>query len=257
MYLYKICFIFKSIFKRLSKEDEHLEIVGSYRRGAPTSGDIDVIITGNSPAVYKNFIDELIKQGIIINVLSRGLSKTLVIAKLPGYSVARRVDFLYSPPEEFAFAILYFTGSKAFNTVMRQHALNLGYTFNEHGIYKLVNKKKGPLVQQQFPTEKSIFDFLGLQYIEPTMRRDARDIIPISNVGNNEPTTIELVEEDESEEEEIIVPAKKAKATIELVEEDVASALSPVSQGAHHLVRCHLDNAKREQIFISDVSAAL
>ncbi|MEN9735650.1 MAG: hypothetical protein RL129_360 [Actinomycetota bacterium] len=33
--------------------------------------------------------------------------------------------------------------------------------------------------------------------------------------------------------------------------------LIPVSPGANHLVRCHLDAAKRQQIFTSDVSAAL
>ena len=35
-------------------------------------------------------------------------------------SPARRVDFLYAPPDEYAFAILYFTGSKTFNTLMRK-----------------------------------------------------------------------------------------------------------------------------------------
>lgn len=184
------------------------EIVGSYRRGAQTSGDIDVIVTAEQPVVFRTFVQKLLTEKIITEVLASGPSKCLVIAKIPSSDSYRRVDFLYTPPNEFAFAILYFTGSKIFNTVMRQHALNLGYTFNEHGIYKLVNKKKGPLVQQQFPTEKSIFDFLGLQYIEPTMRRDARDVIPTSNVSK------QLIEE-EDEDEEIIVPVKKAKKLVE------------------------------------------
>lgn len=190
------------------------EIVGSYRRGAQTSGDIDVIVTAEQPVVFRTFVQKLLTEKIIVEVLASGPSKCLVIAKIPSSDSYRRVDFLYTPPNEFAFAILYFTGSKIFNTVMRQHALNLGYTFNEHGIYKLVNKKKGPLVQQQFPTEKSIFDFLGLQYIEPTMRRDARDVIPTSNVGKQ--NTKQLIEEEDNpEEEEFIVPVKKAKKLVE------------------------------------------
>jgi hypothetical protein len=44
---------------------------------------------------------------------------------------------------------------------MRQYALNKGYTFNEHGIYVLVDKVKGEKVEQLFVDEKSIFDFLG------------------------------------------------------------------------------------------------
>jgi DNA polymerase beta len=148
-----------------NKEDAKFEIVGSYRRGAESSGDIDVIITGKTGEIYKKFIDELIKSGIILHVLSRGPSKTLVIAKLPGNDrIARRIDFLYTLPDEYPFAILYFTGSKIFNTVMRQEGLNKGYTFNEHGIYKMENKKKGAKVNKEFTSEKDIFDFLGLQY---------------------------------------------------------------------------------------------
>ena len=105
----------------------------------------------------------------MVEILSRGKSKCLAICKLPN-GTARRVDFLYSSPEEFAFAILYFTGSKLFNTVQRQTALNLGYTLNEHGICYMVNGKRGKKVNQSFPTEKSIFDFLHMEYIEPCDR---------------------------------------------------------------------------------------
>jgi NAD-dependent DNA ligase len=171
--------ILKTNFENVSKNnpDDKLEIVGSFRRGAESSGDIDVIITGKTGEIYKKFIDELLKSGIILHVLSRGPSKTLVIAKLPGSNkIARRVDFLYTPPDEFPFAILYFTGSKIFNTVMRQEGLNKGYTFNEHGIYKLENKKKGEKINKEFKTEKDIFDFLGLQYKTPLERKDGRAV---------------------------------------------------------------------------------
>ena len=116
-------------------------------------------------------IDNLIKNKIILHILSSGPSKTLVIARLPNSSIARRLDFLYAPINEFPFAILYFTGSKAFNTIMRQSALDQGYTFNEHGIYHLTaDKKKGEQVAQLFPNEKAIFDFLKLAYKTPLER---------------------------------------------------------------------------------------
>ena len=206
--------IFKENFVKASKGsiDAKFEIVGSYRRGALESGDIDVIITSKSGVVYKNFVDELLKSGIILEVLSRGPSKTLVIAKLPGLTegkdrVARRIDFLYAPPDEFAFAILYFTGSKVFNTVMRQYGLDKGYTFNEHGIYKLENKKKGPKVEREFNTEKDIFDFLGLQFKTATERKDGRAVVPyIGVVKIVEPVTKPMKAEEVFEE---IVPVKK------------------------------------------------
>jgi DNA ligase (NAD+) len=175
--------LFKKIFEKMSQDkDDKIEIVGSYRRGAKTSGDIDLIITSKTGHIYTTFIDELVNNNIIIEVLSTGPSKTLVITKLPGMNVARRVDFLYAPPDEFAFAILYFTGSKIFNTVMRQHALNKGYTFNEHGIYKFDNKIKGEKVEKHFGCEKDIFDFLGLQFKTPIERIDGRNIIPFIDV---------------------------------------------------------------------------
>lgn len=155
------------------------EIVGSYRRGAETSGDIDIIV--GSQEGYTKLIDELIAKRVIKEVLSRGPSKTLVIAQLSNDAVARRLDFLYSPPNEYAFATLYFTGSKTFNTVMRQHALNLGYTFNEHGIYRLDNDgKKGALVTEvAFAVEQDIFDFLGLEYKSPQERTNCLAVVPI------------------------------------------------------------------------------
>jgi DNA polymerase/3'-5' exonuclease PolX len=97
--------IFEKDFQKVSQRDtdseSHMEIVGSYRRGAASSGDIDVIITSKSPTVFVDFIDELIKENIILNVLSRGPTKCLVVAMLPLSNVARRVDFLYTTPEEF------------------------------------------------------------------------------------------------------------------------------------------------------------
>jgi NAD-dependent DNA ligase len=177
--------IAKSVAKGVTKSDT-FEIVGSYRRGAQNSGDIDVIITGETGLLYKDLIDELIKRKIILHVLSRGPVKTLVIAKLPNKTVARRIDFLYTPPNEYAFALLYFTGSKIFNTVMRQKALDQGYTLNEHGISHLTaDKKKGDLVAEPFPNEKAIFDFLGMPYRTPLERGSS----PYMDVGATLPTS--------------------------------------------------------------------
>merc|ERR1712093_647789 len=142
------------------------EIVGSYRRGAANSGDI----------------------GIILEILTKGKTKSMAIGKLPGQT-PRRVDFMYASPAEYAFAILYFTGSKAFNVVMRQRALDLGYSMNEHGLYKMAGKKKGARLDILFPTERAVFEFLGLEYKKPTERVDGRAIVlkstdePTAEVG--------------------------------------------------------------------------
>lgn len=198
--------IFESDFKKVTTSDSKFEIVGSYRRGAQNSGDIDVIITSDSPKVFINFIDELIKKKIIVEILSRGSTKCLVMAKIPSSDSVRRVDFLYTGLEEFPFAILYFTGSKIFNTVMRHIALEKGYTMNEHGINKMEGKKKGDKVSHRFKTEEDIFDFLGLEYKAPTERTDGRAVI-VKSVAP--PQSGKLLVEESSSEEYVLSPAAK------------------------------------------------
>jgi len=156
------------------------EIVGSYRRGALSSGDIDVIFTSADETLFNQFLDSLIQNGVIKEVLSRGKSKCLVIACLPSHKgrrqgfVHRRVDFLYTTPAEFPFAVLYFTGSKGFNVVMRNHALSRGYSMNEHG---MTVKATGQPVGHSFLREVDIFDFLGLEYKLPEDRIDGRSVV--------------------------------------------------------------------------------
>ena len=162
------------------------EIVGSYRRGAQDSGDIDVIVTTKFTQIFILWIDMLIKNKVILEVLSRGPSKCLVMAKIPGASAVRRVDFLYSPPDEYAFSILYFTGSKEFNTVMRGRALQYGLTLNEHGFHHMVagekgRKVKGPKLNKEFKDEKAIFDHLEMLWKEPNERKDGSCVVGLEN----------------------------------------------------------------------------
>ena len=166
------------IFETVKNPGSTLQILGSYRRGAKDSGDIDICISDpdNDPVVFTNFIDRLIKKNILIEVLSRGKTKSLGVSRLPR-KPARRIDFMFTPNSELPFALLYFTGSKAFNTVMRKRALDLGYSMNEHGFHKMVNKKKADKLQRQFSSEEDVFNFLGMVYKGPTERIDGNSVI--------------------------------------------------------------------------------
>ena len=174
------------IFAEVSPPESSFSIVGSYRRQAKTSGDIDIIVSNaaNDRAAFEAFIDGLIAQKIIIEVLSRGKTKSLTVTKLPN-KPARRVDFLYAPPDEYPFAILYFTGSKNFNTAQRHRALTLGYSLNEHGLYHMASGKKTTKVDHTFQSEDDIFKYMGMEYVEPDKRIDSRSITmrkPTTNV---------------------------------------------------------------------------
>lgn len=209
--------------------DLTLQIVGSYRRGLESSGDIDVILTSENPGHFSTYIDNLLKKNIILEVLSRGPSKCLVITKLPDEEFARRVDFLYTPPREFPFSILYFTGSKGFNTTMREYVLGMKYTLNEHGLSHMVGRTKGALIDHDFPDEKSIFDFLNLEYKKPEERTDGKavvvktgstmsaPVVPVVSEAVEVPQNIQIAVEEPPTEEvveaNVLVPEKKRRIT--------------------------------------------
>lgn len=46
----------------------------------------------------------------------------------------RRIDIRIIPHDQYYCALLYFTGSDAFNRDMRSHALEKGFTLNEYSI---------------------------------------------------------------------------------------------------------------------------
>lgn len=182
--------IFRKEFNKIKGTSGKFEIVGSYRRGAKTSGDIDLIISndGKDKTLFHHFIDVLIAKGIIIAVLTKGKVKSMVVSQLPG-KPARRVDFMYAPRKEYPFAILYFTGSKAFNVMMREQARVLGYSMNEHRLTHI--KDKTP-VNVVFPTEKSIFAFLNMQYKEPSERKDGRAVVILKTPLVGEDSSIKM-----------------------------------------------------------------
>jgi len=145
-------------------------IVGSFRRGAETSGDIDMLILGDDVGELEKFVAELKRIGYLKEILAEGRKKVLGICQLPG-GVARRLDLLLTPEVEWGYALLYFTGSDVFNVAFRSWALELGYTLNEHEM-KPVNSMN-PVGLSPVPilkSEKDIFRFLGLKWVEPKDR---------------------------------------------------------------------------------------
>jgi DNA polymerase IV len=145
-------------------------IVGSYRRGRPDSGDIDMLIrtsgsTVDAGAALADYVAALKTAGYIKEVLAQGEHKCMAICDL-GEGTGRRLDLLVTPPAEFPFAVFYFTGSDIFNVAVRSHALSRGFTLNEHGITQVSSGRAVSGVK----TERDIFSLLKLQWREPTDR---------------------------------------------------------------------------------------
>ena len=153
------------------------EIVGSYRRGLSSSGDIDMLLKATTPSITKiftEFVDDLKEEGYIKHILALGPHKCMAICQLEG-KLARRLDLLIVPQEEYAYSMLYFTGSDQFNVAFRHHALEKGYTLNEHRLTALRIQGDGPI--PQMVSEKDIFRFLGLRYVEPHQRVDKHQLM--------------------------------------------------------------------------------
>lgn len=138
------------------------EIVGSYRRGEKTSGDIDLLVKSDDPTKLASLVDNLVKDGYITHLLALGQKKCMAVCRLGAKGMSRRLDILISPPSEYAFALLYFTGSDKFNIKMRKHALARNISLNEHGF-----TPAGPFMA----TEKDIFDYLEFPYVTPMDRK--------------------------------------------------------------------------------------
>jgi len=160
------------------------EIVGSFRREATNSGDIDVLIrvpfnadTKTAKANLELYVKMLEGFGYIEEILALGEHKCMAISRMYN-GKARRLDLLMTPDEEYAYSILYFTGSDRFNVAFRQYAIDKGYTLNEHTLTPI---KAGVQTPPYMKTEKDIFKFLGLRYIDPSKRVDGNQIISIKS----------------------------------------------------------------------------
>jgi DNA polymerase/3'-5' exonuclease PolX len=157
----------QKVAKSVNK-DLIMTISGSYRRGNPTSGDIDVLLSHKTKNYTIKFVEKLKKVGFIIddltdkdyNVKYMGFSKYL-------NNPVRRLDIKFVLLESYHAALLHFTGPWNFNQQIRELAKHLGYLLNEYGLFKLEGSKK---IKMSIKSEKDIFDALGLEYIEPNKR---------------------------------------------------------------------------------------
>jgi DNA polymerase beta len=149
------------------------EIVGSYRRQALNSGDIDVVVSFRDNKVPANFMKKLIQhfQEMMYvpsdGIFALGNKKFMGMCKLSNESTFRRIDILITNLEEYPFAMLYFTGSGDFNVKMREHANTIGYSLNEKNLTKIENNEE---ISVPMYDEKDIFDFLKIQYLSPKDR---------------------------------------------------------------------------------------
>jgi DNA polymerase/3'-5' exonuclease PolX len=165
--------------------DADLTIAGSYRRRKSDSGDIDLLVKGQTRQTYERFIQTLTDQGYLVCPFAKGTKKYMGMGRLVEENPTprrnskklskksknskknRRIDIMYTKPDEYPFAILYFTGSSEFNQRFRKDILERRMTINEYSLRDSATKQK---VQHRFHTERDIFEYLHCDYVEPWER---------------------------------------------------------------------------------------
>ncbi|KAH7114199.1 hypothetical protein B0J11DRAFT_594700 [Dendryphion nanum] len=164
-----------------------VHIMGSYRRGAKDSGDIDLLITKPITSlttlrtvVFEHLVPrlyelEFLKASLATSSRTKDGTKWLGASCLPGSKIWRRLDLLIVPEPELGAALIYFTGNDIFNRSIRLLASKMGMRLNQKGLYKDVVRgsarekiSEGTLVEGR--SERRIFEVLGVPWREPSER---------------------------------------------------------------------------------------
>ena len=137
---------------------------GSLRRRREIIGDIDLLASTREPAAVIEFFT---RQPGVLNVIAKGETKASVLLEGGIQSDLRVVS-----DAEFPFALMYFTGNKEHNIVMRQRAIHRGLRLNEYGLFRSKEETRDPKLLVPCRTEEEIFQELGLNCVPPECRED-------------------------------------------------------------------------------------
>ncbi|MDQ2918477.1 MAG: DNA polymerase/3'-5' exonuclease PolX [Verrucomicrobiota bacterium] len=147
----------------------HVCIAGSYRRRKEIVRDLDFIVATKKPEVVSKFF---LEHPLVESIIAQGTTKTSV-----RLHSGIQCDLRVVAPNEYPFALNYFTGSKEHNIVVRNRALQRGWTLNE---YRLAPSPPDPAAKRKRETqpipkiyeEADLYHSLGLDYIPPELREN-------------------------------------------------------------------------------------
>ena len=141
-----------------------VSVAGSFRRRKEIVRDLDFIVASTSPEAIATYFTE---HELVESVIARGPTKTSVRLRSGVQSDLRVVS-----NAEYPFALNYFTGSKEHNVVMRNRALDRGWTLNEYRLGPAPTAKKSPGKSPEVTDERDLYRALGLDFIQPELREN-------------------------------------------------------------------------------------
>ena len=148
-------------FLRDQKGVTQAEACGSLRRRAETIGDLDLLFASTNASPI---LDHIAKLPGVETVLAHGPTKVSVRLREQVQCDVRGVK-----PDEFPFALNYFTGSKAHNIALRRRAQQMDLKLSEYAL-------EGPQGAIPCADEPALYRALGLDYIPPELREDHGEI---------------------------------------------------------------------------------
>src|SRR6056297_1457077 len=150
---------------------KQIGIAGSLRRRKETIGDVDILVSADeadTEIVFESFV----KHELVTEVLGRGSTKSSIRT-----SEGRQVDLRVVTQKQYPAALMYFTGSKEHNVVLRQRARNREMALNEYGLFRLDDEGSTDFTKPvSFSSEEDIYKKLNLNFIPPEHREDRGEI---------------------------------------------------------------------------------
>jgi len=138
-------------------------VAGSVRRRMEIVKDIDLVAASDRPEELAQWFRTL---GDVEEVVGSGETKTSV-----RFFDGLAADLRVVSEEAFPAALLYFTGSKEHNTLLRGRAKRMGHLLNEYGLFRTEGGERLPA-----DSEAALYRALGLAYVEPELREGAGEI---------------------------------------------------------------------------------
>ncbi len=143
------------------KAVQQIDVAGSFRRKRETIGDIDLLVASSDPEAV---MDALAVHDLVATVQQRGPTKMSVRLR-NGLDLDLRV----LDKESYGAGLVYFTGSKAHNIVLRRLAQARDLKINEYGVFQGEKMIAGK-------TEKQVYATIDLPWIPPELREDRGEI---------------------------------------------------------------------------------
>ncbi|MBI2133089.1 DNA polymerase/3'-5' exonuclease PolX [Candidatus Woesearchaeota archaeon] len=137
-------------------------VAGSFRRKNETIGDLDILAVSSYP---DKVVSYFINMPEVDRVLSKGSTKSSILLRN-----GLQVDLRIVGEGSFGSALQYFTGDIRHNVRLREIASRKGLKLNEYGLFD----KKNRFCAGR--SEKEVYNYLGLEYIEPELRNDRGEV---------------------------------------------------------------------------------